>query len=106
MTKNPASTERPPSPPWYGGLAIGSVFLMAAILLTYTLAGWSWQQWLGPWVNYGVTIGLVVVVSLMMRLWRPNNDPRGTTSMADALGRSPAAGHAEPAPATEQSHDR
>jgi hypothetical protein len=86
MTENSASTEKPPSPPWYGGFSIGLIFLMALILLTYTLCDFGWQQRLGPWVNYGVVVALIVVASVAMRRWRPNNDPRGTTSMSEALG--------------------
>ncbi len=97
MTKNSASTAKPPSPTWYGGFAISLVFVMAIILLTYTLADWSWQQQLGPWVNYGVVVALIVVISVMMRRWQPNNDPRGTTSMYDALGQRGKP--AQPAPA-------
>lgn len=64
--------SKPPSPPWYGGIAIGLVALMAAILLTFTLLDWEWQQDLGRW-NYAVTIALVPIASVMIRLWRPDS---------------------------------
>ena len=66
-----AGQRRPPSPPWYGGLIIGGLGLMAFILLTYTLADWDWQQRLGGW-NYVVTIALIPLVSVLMRLWQPD----------------------------------
>ena len=64
--------RRPPSPPWYGALiTVGGLGLMAAILLTYTLAGWDWQQRLGGW-NYVVVIALIPVTSVLMKRWQPD----------------------------------
>jgi Cell division protein CrgA len=60
---------RHPSPPWYGGTLIGTLFLMAAIVLSYTLLDWDWQQRLGWW-NYVITLALIPVVSVLMKFWQ------------------------------------
>ena len=67
----PPKPPLPPSPPWYGGVAIGLIALMAAIMLTYTLLDWDWQQRFGAW-NYVVTAALIPVASVMVRRWRPD----------------------------------
>ena len=60
---------KPPSPPWYGGLSTALQVLMVAIVLSYTLLDWDWQQSLGAW-NYAAVGVLVVLTSLLMRNWR------------------------------------
>ena len=63
--------RRPPSPPWYGGAVTGLLGLTAAILLTYTLADWGWQQRLGGW-NYVAAVALIVANAVLLRRWRPD----------------------------------
>jgi hypothetical protein len=100
---------KPPSPPWYGGVATALLALMVVIVLTYTLLDWDWQQSLGAW-NYAAVGVLVVVNSVLMRNWRADlarNDGTGGTGGPDtrpAAGRDagqdagPDAGHdVEPA---------
>jgi hypothetical protein len=71
-TPQAPAAARKPSPPWYGGVTIGLLFVIAAILLTYTLLDWGWQQSLGGW-NYVVSIALIPVVSVMMRRYTPDD---------------------------------
>jgi hypothetical protein len=63
--------KRPPSPPWYGGILVGSIGLMAAILLTYTLLDWQWQQDLGAW-NYVAAVLLIPITTAFMLTWQPD----------------------------------
>ena len=77
----PAAKRRPPSPPWYGGLTIGLLGVMALILLTYTLLDWDWQQRIGYW-NYVAVIVLIPISSVLMRRWVPDDSgltPGGPT---------------------------
>jgi hypothetical protein len=67
----PGAPPRPPSPPWYGGLVTGLLGLTAAILLSYTLADWDWQQRLGGW-NYWAAVVLIGLIAILLRRWRPD----------------------------------
>ena len=64
-----ASQSKPPSPPWYGGIATALLGLMVVILMTYTLLDWEWQQKFGAW-NYVAVGVLIVVTSALMKNWR------------------------------------
>jgi hypothetical protein len=72
---NPPAAPSPPSPPWYGGVVTGLLGLTAAILLSYTLADWNWQQRLGSW-NYATAAVLIGGIAILLRRWRPD---RSTT---------------------------
>ena len=77
-----------PSPPWYGAVSTALLGLMVAILLTYTLADWEWQQSLGAW-NYAAVGVLVVMTSAWMkggRAARSRNDPAPAGDAAPADG--------------------
>ena len=64
-------SPRPPSPPWYGAVVTGLLGLTAAILLSYTLVDWGWQQRLGGW-NYWGAVVLIGVIAVLLRRWRPD----------------------------------
>ncbi|GAA3396240.1 cell division protein CrgA [Cryptosporangium minutisporangium] len=63
-----AATGRQPSPPWLGALTSGLTFLGAAWLLAYTLLEVPPLEALGAW-NYVGIVGLVVVVTLLGKVW-------------------------------------
>lgn len=63
--------KKPTSPPWYGGMLVIGIALMAAILLTYTLVDWEWQQDLGWW-NYVAAALLIPVITVFMLTWQPD----------------------------------
>jgi hypothetical protein len=63
--------KKPTSPTWYGGILVGSIALMAAILLTYTLLDWEWQQNLGWW-NYVAAVLLIPFATVFMLTWQPD----------------------------------
>ena len=61
--------EAPPSPPWYGATMSVLLWFGFAWLLAYTLLDLGWQQTFGAW-NYVFLLGLVAVLSVIMRRWR------------------------------------
>jgi hypothetical protein len=68
-SSDPGVRRRSPSPPWFGGLVIGLVWLDALVLLSYTLLDLRWQQSLGSW-NYWFAGAIIAVVALLLRGWR------------------------------------
>jgi hypothetical protein len=65
-----ASTRRP-SPPWYGAVVTLLLWGGFAWLLAYTLLDLGWQQAIGGW-NYVLLLGLVAVLSVLMKGYRPD----------------------------------
>ncbi len=61
-----------PSPPWYGGLAIGLVWLFVLVPISYTLFDPPWQRALGPW-NYVLSGALLLSAAVALRRWRPDD---------------------------------
>ncbi|WP_018635491.1 hypothetical protein [Parafrankia elaeagni] len=66
------------APPWIGGVTIGTLFLAAAVLITYTLLPLPGQRSLGD-VNYLVAGLLFVVHITFNRLYRTRIARRATT---------------------------
>lgn len=75
-----AAPARKPSPPWYGGVSVGLLFVIAVIVLTYTLLDWDWQQSLGGW-NYVVSVALIPVVAALMRGYTPDDSTETGVTM-------------------------
>jgi hypothetical protein len=84
-TRRPA--RKRPSPPWHGATTVALLWLVAAVLLSYTLLDLGWQQSLGGW-NYWFAGALMVLISVLMRAWRA--DESGRSSTTRPAGRSPA----------------
>ena len=70
MTEPRASTPRP-SAPWHGAVITLLLWGGFAWLLAYTLLDLDWQQSLGGW-NYVLLLGLVPVLSVLMKRYRPD----------------------------------
>ena len=62
---------RRPSPPWYGAIVTVLLWLGFAWLLAYTLLDLPVQQAIGAW-NYALLLGLVAVLSVLMKGYRPD----------------------------------
>ena len=65
-----SETHRP-SPPWYGALVNVLLWFGFAWLLAYTLLDLPFQQAIGSW-NYVLLLGLVAVLSVLMKRYRPD----------------------------------
>ena len=76
MTTNPPmmqhvkQSDAPPSPPSYGAVIAGLIFLAMAVLLTYTLWPLPGQLRLGAW-NYALGAALVLFAIWLARRWVP-----------------------------------